>query len=75
MQDLNCIELVWHALKTYVRKSSKHKDYAKFTKNDFIMSIREFWSTLTPEVCQTYVKHIPRVLPNVIMNEGNATSY
>ena len=73
--DLNCIELVWHSLKTYVRKNCRNKDHSSFTTNDFIKKIREFWSTLTPEVCQTYIEHIPRVIPHVIINNGHATPF
>ena len=68
--DLNLIELVWHELKTYVRSQKPT------TKELLCQTICYFWNEiLTPEKCQTYINHLPKVLPHVIIQRGLATRF
>ena len=64
------IENVFHELKTFIR----HQKPA--TKVALIKCIGEFWSTImNPGKCRAYIRHIIRVLPHVILNNGHATGY
>jgi hypothetical protein len=45
------------------------------TKQELIDAIRSFWETVTPELCQKYINHLERVLPEVVLNNGLATKY
>ncbi len=56
--DINLIELLWKELKDFV-ESAKSKD-------ELIQSILDFWAAVTPEKCQKYIVHIPKVLPIVV---------
>jgi transposase len=73
--DLNPIELVWHALTTYVRKNAPKTCYSTNTTLQFIQTIKQFWRTLTPTVCRKYIEHLPRVMPHVIINDGASTAF
>lgn len=49
--DLNPIELVWHGLKHFLRKTWKPK-----TREELINGIRNFWRTrMTKEKCNQYI--------------------
>jgi len=37
--------------------------------------IEEFWQTLTPEVCTRYIRHLHKVMPKVIEEDGNPSGY
>ena len=70
LKDLNPIELVWHELKTFIRKSKPQ------TKEEFINRMEYFWQKiLSPEKCQKYVNHVAKVFPHVILNKGYATPF
>lgn len=48
---LNPIELVWHELKHFLRKTWKPK-----TKNELILGIKTFWRIrMTKEKCNRYI--------------------
>jgi hypothetical protein len=39
------------------------------------MGIKEFWKTMTLEVCKQYVSHLWKVIPKVIEVEGAPSGY
>ena len=65
--DLNPIELLWNELKD---KCSMAR-----TKNELIDRIHAFWETITPEKCQRYIGHLPKVLPIVVENDGGPSGH
>ncbi len=67
--DLNCIELVWHQMKTYLRKTVKPRN-----KQELEDGIRVFWKTfMTPQLCRKYVCHVSTILPIVLAQNGGPT--
>ena len=66
--DLNPIEMVWHELKWYLRKTIKPR-----AKDELISGIKDFWCTITPEKCLRYIEHVrwkACSIPKVIECEG-----
>ena len=59
--DLNPIELMWHALKDYLRNEYKPKNLGELKSG-----IKAFWATLTPAICKKYISHLKKVIPKVI---------
>ncbi len=59
--NLNPIELMWHALKDYLRNDYKPKNLG-----DLKVGIKAFWETLTPAICKKIHKS---------SKEGNPKSY
>ncbi len=53
--DLNPIELIWHALKDYLRIEYKPRNLTQLKEG-----IKAFWRTLTPVVCSQYVRHLKK---------------
>ena len=45
------------------------------TKDEHVRGIMEFWETLSVEKCRTYIDHIHKVMPVVVLNSGEATDY
>lgn len=68
--DLNPIENIWGSLKQYLRNTYKPRNLEQL-KN----GIKQFWATLTPDVCQQYIRHLDKVIPVVIQKEGNPSGY
>lgn len=68
--DLNPIENVWAGMKTFLQSTAKPK-----TKEELVSGIRSFWRTLTARQCARYIDHVHRVIPQVIMNNGEATNF
>ena len=68
--DLNPIELIWHALKDYLRNEYKPKNLA-----DLKAGIKSFWASLTPETCKKYISHLKKVIPKVIEVDGGPSGY
>jgi transposase len=68
--DLNPIENVWGTMKNYLRSTVKPKN-----THELRMGIKEFWKTMTPEVCKRYVSHLRKVIPKVIEVEGAPSGY
>ena len=65
--DLNPIELVWHELKHFLRKT-----YKPVTKE----GLKTFWETrMTKEKCNQYINHLKKVVPKVIERDGRASGY
>ena len=50
--DLNPIELIWHALKDYLRIEYKPRNLTQLTQG-----IKAFWRTFIPAVCSKFVGH------------------
>ena len=63
------IENAWGTMKNYLRSTVKPKNTRAR------MGIKEFWKTMTPEVCKRYVKHLRKVIPKVIEVEGAPSGY
>ena len=72
--DLNPIELVWGSLKTYLR-NTHFKKYVSRNLSSLKEGIKNFWKGLTPEICQTYIMHMHKVIPEVINKEEEASGY
>ena len=68
--DLNPIENLWHELKEYLRAKVKPKNLT-----ELIAGIKKFWSTVTPEKCTKYIRHLRKVVPKVLEVNGAATGY
>ena len=70
-QDLNPIENIWGSLKQYLRTSYKPNNLQELKDG-----IEQFWMTLTPEVCERYINHIPKkVIPKIISVNGEPSGY
>ena len=72
--DLNPIEKVWGSLKTFLRNVRFRKP-ANRNVVGMKAGIKEFWKTLTLDVCKRYINHIHKVIPIVIENEGGASGH
>ena len=68
--DLNTIENVWGSLKQYLRNQYKPKNL-----DELKQGIQEFWITLTPEVCQKYIKHLDKVILKIVEINGEPSGY
>ena len=68
--DLNPIENIWGSLKQFLRNQYKPKNIEELKDG-----IQMFWSTLTPEVCNNYIRHLHKVMPKVIEVAGNPSGY
>ena len=69
--DLNPIENIWGSLKQYLRTHYKPKNLQELKDG-----IEQFWVTLTPEVCQRYIYHIPKkVIPKIVSVNGEPSGY
>lgn len=67
--DLNCIELVWHELKEFLRGEIKPKN-----KEELEAGIRQFWrDRMTIDKCRSYIQHVTKVVPLVEANNGGPT--
>ncbi len=67
--DLNPIELVWHALKEFVRREAK-----PWNKAELLQAIVTFWTDhLTKTTCNKYIDHLQKVLPAVVQRDGGST--
>lgn len=67
--DMNPIEMVWHALKDYIRKKAKPT-----TKSDLVAAINKFWfEELTEATCNNYINRLFTVLPVVVERQGAHT--
>ena len=60
--DLNPIEKVWKELKDFAERAR--------TRDELVERIITFWESLTPQKCERYINHLPKVLPKVVENEG-----
>ena len=70
--DLNPIENVWGSLKTFLR--DRHRLHTEASLIEGI-KLHVYWKTLTLDVCQRYIKHIQKVIPKVIEENGGPSGY
>ena len=63
--DMNPIENLWHELKEDLRREVK-----PHTKEELIDGIKQFWET-----CSRYIRHLRKVIPRVIEEQGGPTGY
>ena len=68
--DLNPIENVWGSLKQFLSNDFKPKNL-----DELKSGIQQFWSTLTPEICQNYINHLHKVMPKVVAVGGEPSGY
>ena len=68
--DINPIENVWSTMKDFLQREIKPK-----TKQQLVDGIIAYWDTLTTSKCRTFIDHIHKVMPVVVLNSGNATDY
>lgn len=68
--DLNPIENVWSAMKTYLRCTVKPNK-----KEELVLGIKDFWESLSAEKCGKYIDHVHRVIPHVILNAERPTQF
>ena len=68
--DLNPIENVWGSMKRYLRTYVKPRNATQLK-----YGIKEFWMTLTPQVCARYVNHLQKVVPKVVEVNGGPSGY
>ena len=66
--DLNPIENLWAGLKQSLRKTKMPKN------KELISGIKEYWyAHVTPELCNTYINHLMKVIPILIKKNGAAS--
>ena len=68
--DLNPIENLWHELKEFLRREIKPR-----TKEELVAGIQRFWDGVTAEKCTQYIRHLRRLIPRVISENGRATGF
>ena len=68
--DMNPIENLWAGLKNYIRKVKKPTN-----KAGLIEGIQEFWQTVDADMCNKYINHNFKVIPEVIKVKGAASGY
>ena len=68
--DLNPIENVWASLKYYLRNEHKLKNLETLEQG-----IKDFWKLMTPDRCTKYVSHLNKVMPVVILKNGEASGF
>jgi transposase len=68
--DLNPIERIWAALKYYIRRHVKPTK-----KEELVRGIRNFWATVTPEMCARYINHILKDAELIIANLGGPAGH
>ena len=67
---MNPIENLWHEMKEYL-----HRDVKPHAKDELIQGIEEFWRTVTVDKCTRYIRHLRKVVPRVIAEQGGPTGY
>ena len=68
--DLNPIENLWHEMKEFV-----HREVKPHSKDELISGIHQFWQSVTVEKCSQYIRHLRKVFPSVIREQGGPTGY
>ena len=67
--DMNPIDL-WHEMKEHLRREVK-----PHTKQELVQGIHQFWETVDIEKCTRYIRHLRKVYPRVIEEQGGPTGY
>jgi len=68
--DLNPIERVWAAMKYHIRRRIKPT-----TKEELTQGIRDFWSTVTPDMCTRYINHVLKDAELIVANDGGPAGH
>ena len=68
--DLNPIENVWASLKYYLRNQYKPTNLETLEQG-----IKKFWKLMTPEHCAKYISHLNKVMPVVVLKQGDASGF
>lgn len=69
--DLNAIENIWHELKDFLRGTVKPNNLKELTDGILL-----FWNThVTVEKCRSYIRHVVKVIPQVLENKGGPTLF
>lgn len=68
--DANPIENMWHEMKEYIRREVKPR-----TKEQLIEGLLRFWKTVDVAKCNRYIRHLRKVIPQIIALDGRATGY
>ena len=68
--DCNPIENVCHELKEFLRREVKPQ-----RKYELVEGIERFWLGVDVEKCQKYIRHLRKVIPKVIEDNGEATGF
>ena len=68
--DMNPIELLWHELKTFLRRVVKPTN-----KDELVAGIQRFWDSVTAAKYNKYIGHLRKVIPAVVQREGRASGY
>ena len=69
--DLNPIKLLWYELKHFLRTKVKPK-----MKEELLDGIAGFCSgRVDAEKCSTYIRHLQKVLPIVVVRQGKASGH
>lgn len=68
--DINAIENVWSTMKGHLESIVKPK-----TKDELVKGIKDFWESITPDQCGKYIDHVHRVLPYIVLNDGNPSGF
>ena len=68
--DINPIENVWSAMKGFLSRTVKPRK-----RDELVDGIKRFWEGLSAQSCQRYIDHIHRVIPIVILNDGEASGF
>ena len=68
--DLNVIENVWAAMKSYTGNEAPR------TQDALVATLLRFWNShLNPAQCNRYINHIYKVIPKVIEVHGGFSGY
>ena len=68
--DLNPIENFWHEMKEFLKREVKPHN-----KAELVVGIEQFWGSVTAEKCRRYIRHLRKVIPHVIAEDGGASRY
>ena len=68
--DLNPIENVWGSMKYFLRHQYKPTNISSLQAG-----IKQFWMSMTPNVCRRYIDHLQKVIPKVVEVSGAASGY
>ena len=68
--DLNPFKNMWHEMKEYLRREVKPR-----MKDKLGDGIQEFWGSVSGEKCRKYIRHLKKVIPQLIELGGAATGY
>lgn len=66
----SCLKWVLTLFQEFIRREVKPT-----TKEQLIEGIQQFWATVTVEKCRKYIGHLKKVLPKIIVENGDVTGY